>query len=95
MPVVIDTLQCLESKPHQSAQLVFMRDELEFGLFVFVRKENRRTRKKPSEQGGNQQQTQTTCDAGLEWMLGYIDGWEGGERSRHHAIHAPLNKYVI
>lgn len=46
MPVVIDTLQCLESKPHQSAKLVFMRDELEFGLFVFVRKENRRTRKK-------------------------------------------------
>lgn len=32
MPVVIDTLQCLESKPHQSAQLVFMRDELEFGV---------------------------------------------------------------
>lgn len=46
MPVVIDTLQRLESKPHQSAQLVFMGDELEFGLFVFVRKENRRTRKK-------------------------------------------------
>ena len=38
------------------------------------KEENRRTRRKPGEQGDNPQQTQPTYGTGPVWNLGNIDG---------------------